>query len=185
MFVQPHGIELLHWWSEVGWILKTIRDYRVSLFVEIGVFHGALARIIMDQCVDNIDFNYVGIEHDRDHVDQKAIDYCRGLHEFNDGEAEFMFCDALAPAAVSEVRSRILSTGVPAMVYCDGGDKISEARLYWPHLRPGDIMGIHDFGRYGHPGIEVFPDDVQFVIDGGERIEIPELDARILMVVKR
>src|SRR6186713_1277158 len=107
MFVQPHGIELLHWWSEVGWILKTIRDYRVSLFVEIGVFHGALARIIMDQCVDNIDFNYVVIEHDRDHVDQKAIDYCRGLHEFNDGEAEFMFCDALAPAAVSEVRSRI------------------------------------------------------------------------------
>lgn len=177
MFVEPHGIQLLHWWNEVGCLLKTVRAYKVKLFVEIGMFHGALSRILLDQCLDNPQFRYLGIEQDRDHIDDKVIRLCDQT-----SQAEILIADAHSPETVEIVRSKIQAADSPALIYCDGGDKILEAKLYWPLIRKGDLFGVHDYGAYGFPGIEVFPDDVWYVRQGTDEIEM--LDTRILMVRK-
>lgn len=34
----------------------------------------------------------------------------------------------------------------PLILFCDGGDKQMEFRMFVPSLRPGDIVGAHDWG---------------------------------------
>ena len=178
MFIEPHGIMLLHWWNEVGLLLKAIRDQRIALFVEIGILHGGLSRILMDQCVLNPGFRYVGMELDGLNINPQVCEFC----DQTPGTS-LLVDDAHSDEAVEMVREMVRQTTGPAFVYCDGGDKPKEARLYWPTLRPGDFIGVHDYGPVGEPGIEVFPDDVRQILEEGDLFEMA--GTRILMARKR
>jgi len=46
----------------------------------------------------------------------------------------------------------------PAFLYCDDGDKPREVQTFAPWLRPGDVIGCHDWGK------EIGPADVQSVL---------------------
>ena len=58
---------------------------------------------------------------------------------------------------------------------------MKEAKLYWPLLRRGDLLGVHDYSDNPQDtGCEVFPADVREL--QGKRIELP--DTRILLLRK-
>lgn len=62
MFI-PLGIPTAHSWIELGCILSIIEQYRVGLFVELGVHRGGLAAILNAKVRYSVpSLKYLGIE---------------------------------------------------------------------------------------------------------------------------
>jgi hypothetical protein len=87
------------------------------------------------------------------------------------------------------VQNKIRRCQHRAMVYCDGGNKAYEAQTYWPMLRRGDLLGVHDFSDdASNQSCEVWPASIPEILAEGKRIDrvedCPSLAAqtRILLV---
>lgn len=59
----------------------------------------------------------------------------------------------------------------PLILFCDGGDKQMEFRMFVPSLRPGDIVGAHDWGS------EFWAHSVECVAQYVEPILLAECEA--------
>lgn len=181
LMVKPHGIFCAHWWNEIGHILNIIATHDIKLFVEIGVLDGGLAALMIDRVSYIRDFWYIGIdlpEHLKTYLDPRVGSAC--LH----GRKLMLGADAWDEKTVAWVAEK--NAGGRAMIYCDGGNKIKEAHLYWPILRPGDLLGVHDYSDDSTAkGPEVYYPDVSDIIRAGKRLGQDDLkDTRILLVEK-
>ena len=54
-------------------------------------------------------------------------------------------CDVFDASTQATIRT-LLGSDAPAFLYCDNGNKPREVATYSPMLRPGDFLGVHDFG---------------------------------------
>lgn len=124
----PFGIKTSHTWHEIGQILRIINDEDVVQFVEVGTHVGGLASII--SCVNKYrPFIYRGIEINESVVDDRVKDAIR-------------FGDALdVRFAGQSIKNNVGKT----MIYCDGGNKVKEMRLYAKLISRGDIIACHDY----------------------------------------
>lgn len=169
----PFGIHIGHTWHEVGVLMRLINTYRVGLFVELGVHEGGLASLMLSRMLFDPGFYYYGVERDigqtRQEVKSAIASQPRSI----------LFASDIF-AAHEAVRIAVANASSPAFVYCDGGDKPKELAAFKDVLRPGDLVGVHDFqdgsrvvrdlpgyGTRGWPTPEVTADDV-VVIDKDE-----------------
>lgn len=124
----PFGIKTSHTWHEIGQILRIINDEDIVQFVEVGTHVGGLASIV--SCVNKYrPFIYRGIEINESLVDDRVKDW-------------ILIGDALdVQFAGQSIKKSVGRT----MVYCDGGNKIEEMRLYAQLIERGDIIACHDY----------------------------------------
>jgi len=172
--IDPYGVLVGHTWAEVGIVLEIINQFEIKCFVEIGVHRGGLA-MLMTHATEHIpNFRYLGLEIDRDLV----VPTVKKL--FNPvvtgrGERDLWIRDAHDPTAVESVQNWISNPPGPALIYCDGGDKPHEFRLYAPILRIGDYIAAHDFDYGGYERAEIRMDDIRGATleHGLDRIPLP------------
>lgn len=183
LFAKPNGIFVCHWWNEVGHLLNTIDERGIKTLVEIGILDGGLSAIFLSLS-EYTGLQYLGVDFNSI-VDPRVLAKVSKMPD----RAEILMADAWEPdgRCMQTIRSLLAKTGPNrAMIYCDGGNKPREAHLYWPILRPGDLLGVHDYSDDPNSkGPEVYPADVSDIIAAGKRIGQDALaDTRILLVEK-
>lgn len=180
--VEPHGIILVHTWHEVGHLLRIIRQYGIDLVVEIGMLHGGLSQIFLEQVAYCPSLRYLGIEINAANLDARVKQLASRMSD----RVQLLEVDALSAVAKQVVSLQLLCAR-RAFVYCDGGDKAKEARTYWPLIQPGDLLGLHDYSDDPREvGPEVFPEMVSDIISSGVRLDQERLaETRILLLQKK
>lgn len=184
LMVKPHGIFCAHWWNEVGCLLNVIHDFDVRFFVEIGLLDGGLAAMLWPVAKFDPDFCYYGIDLNPQNVDERLMRVAQSPGNFVIDQKKM---NAWSPEVVEHIRNDVaIHKERRAMIYCDGGDKPREANLYWPILRSGDLLGVHDYSDDPMAkGPEVYPKDVADLLREGKRIGREALaDTRILLLEK-
>lgn len=120
--------------KQIGWIIQYIIKNDATLFVELGVYLGGLMNIMIFLKAALPDFDYLGIDYNKDQVDSSMR--CK---------PEFVCLNVFTEEAVRLVSDKINSARGCAVVYCDDGDKPREVLTYAPILRPRDIIMAHDY----------------------------------------
>lgn len=191
LFVKPHGIFCAHWWDEIGCLLNITRNNEIRLFVEIGILDGGLTALLIDECSWG-SLQYIGIdlrEQIGTYTDARVVRKIAYPDQWGipAGRMELYRESAWDEKTVQYIAGRLRDfSGGRAMVYCDGGDKKKEAALYWPVLRSGDFLGVHDYSDDPTAtGPEVYPIDMADILVVGKRRFMDILaDTRILLVEK-
>lgn len=182
LMVKPHGIFAAHWWNEIGHLLNILDVYDVRFMVEIGILDGGLASLMFDRARWNLSFHYLGVDLPAQldaNTDARVIAANRPRYQLHGA-------DAHDPLCVKEIVAMTLSVSGTRFFYCDGGDKAREAALFWPYLRPGDLLGLHDYSDDPAAiGPEVFPENIKDIIMGGRRLGRDDLaETRICLIQK-
>lgn len=126
----PYGIKTSHTWHEIGKILRIINDQDIETFIELGCHVGGLASILLP--LQNIrKFSYWGVERD------VSI-----THDHVLSSGKIIAGDILTVEMKELIKSKMNGK---TLIYCDGGNKIEEMRLYHDLLKSGDIIMTHDF----------------------------------------
>jgi len=130
--VNPFGIPTAQTWNQVGALFDDINKFEVTLFVELGVYFGGLAEmmLIRQSLINN--FKYFGIQLDAAELRLRIKDKIR-------------IGDVLDPKIVQEVSNLVSNNSGLAMIYCDAGNKPREMITYTPLLRLGDYIRVHDY----------------------------------------
>jgi len=126
------GIPIAQTWEQLGIVFENIEIYKIAVVVEIGLFLGGLADLFLLRSQFVPGFHYIGLECDAGVINARIKT-----------QPEILIRDAHNSEVVSDVQARI-SKYAPALVYCDGGNKPLEMKLYAPILRPGDFLMSHD-----------------------------------------
>ena len=130
--VNPFGIPIAQTWQQLGSIFSDLNEYKISLFVELGVYFGGLADLLLIRQSIDSDFHYFGVQLDADELRPRI-------------KSKIRVGDVLDPIIVQEVKNLIDNSAGTAMIYCDAGNKPKEMETYTPLLRDGDYIRVHDF----------------------------------------
>jgi hypothetical protein len=192
LMVKPFGIFCAHWWNEIGCLLNIIQDQQVKSFFELGTLDGGLtAKMLCEVRFGTLD-RYRGYNLGLQHIDPRVnavMAKTENLEKWHARPPAMLFdVDLFAKTTVDLIRQEINDPDWPGKIflYCDGGDKIREAHLYWPLLRPGDLLGVHDYSDDDTAiGPEVYNVDVSDIIGSGKRRGEEALQGtRILLIEK-
>ena len=130
--IEPFGVHVAHTWLEVGIVLDSINRLGIKRFVEIGVYKGGLAALLVHSTKHIPGFEYLGIEIDSQIVEPTVRKLFDPL-----AHATLWLRDAHARETVEDVRQWIQRKPGPALIYCDGGDKPKEFKKYaLKHFNP-------------------------------------------------
>jgi len=132
------GIPIAQSYASICSHIDIINRYKVSLFVELGVFKaGTLPYIIPNLELDD-DFEYIGFETNIQEVSPLVINYSgrnprchlilKDMWDYLDYVSDF-----------------INRAKRPVYIFCDGGNKPRELAAFSPLLRVGDVISIHDY----------------------------------------
>jgi cephalosporin hydroxylase len=137
----PFGIPIAQTWLQLGSLFQDLEKFHICFFVELGVYMGGLADLMLvrQSCIPN--FHYYGVQLLADELDERILPHIK-------------IGDVLNSEIIQEVKSMIASNKT-TMVYCDAGNKNEEMRVYAPLLKPGDYLRSHDY-----PG-ETTPDALE------------------------
>ena len=125
----PFGIKTSHTWHEIGQILRIINDLDITTFVELGTHVGGLASMI--SCVGKYKyFRYYGLDIKTDWADSDVLPL-------------LLERDVLSESTKQEIE--MLPRIGRTMIYCDGGNKITEMDFYASILISGDVIACHDY----------------------------------------
>lgn len=102
--------------------------------IEIGTFNGGLSAYLHDMKNSNAKL----VSYDIDGTINTAK-----LHR-NRTEIDFRVEDCFAETTKQDIIDMIKSSG-KTLVLCDGGDKPLEFNVFSEYLKPGDMIGLHDF----------------------------------------
>jgi cephalosporin hydroxylase len=166
VFARPQGIFICHWWHEVGILFNILDAHEIGLFVEIGVLDGGLAAMMLARA-DYLDgFDYLGFDNHHGKWNTRLTEKA-GIKLFRG--------DAMSSQTQERVANKIRRCEHRAMVYCDGGNKALEAKTYWPYLRRGDLLGVHDFSDdEKNKSCECWPSTIGYLLVEGRRIDSVE-----------
>lgn len=150
--VWPAGVPTSLTWYDIGALLHVLNFNPTRLFVEIGVEHGGLGALIASYG-RYTGMIYRGIDITTEYLHPRVRDY----------EGHIIFQrDAWESATVDEVRGWMTAIDGPALLFCDGGNKPRELKLYAPLIRPGDILMGHDYhNEYGDDALQDMPPNVR------------------------
>lgn len=129
--IWPMGVSSSLTWYDVGAILHVIQTAHICTVLEIGVEHGGLAALLHSYA------RYTGLTYQGVDIELAP------LHSAVD--APILQRDAWSAATVAEMGAWLDRQPAPALLFCDGGDKPRELRLYAPLLRDGDVLLGHDY----------------------------------------
>ena len=130
--VNPFGIPTAQTWHQLGALFDDIDKFEVTLFVELGVFLGGLAEMMLIRQSLMHDFRYFGVQLDAGELHKRIKDKIR-------------IGDVLDPKIVKEIAEIVSNNLGLAMIYCDAGNKPKEMITYTPLLRLGDYIRVHDY----------------------------------------
>lgn len=153
---KPFGIKVSQTWIQIGLVFQLIEDLHIGTFIELGLFCGGLADLLIRRAETVGDITYHGFERDPGPLAARVRTH-PSAH----------IADVFLPATVAAVLGIIEGTPAPALVYCDDGDKPREMRTYATVLRPGDHLMAHDY-----PG-ETTPESLaKFAVDCPWMVEV-------------
>jgi len=110
---------------------EIIEKYNVKTFIELGAYMGGLTYDIITK-----------------HPELKVISFQIDPHELNSkvvGMPQIIIGDVFEQSSIETTRSAVQSTDGISMVFCDNGNKIKEFDTYYPLLKSGDIILVHDY----------------------------------------
>ena len=182
LMVKPHGIFAAHWWNEIGHLLNILETFDVATMVEVGILDGGLSSLLIDRARWSENFHYVGVDlpgQFENYTDKRVVENSRPRFQL-------FAADAHDETSVRNIVALALPGRGRRFFYCDGGDKAREAKLFWPYLLPGDLLGLHDYSDVpGAIGPEVFPNDIEEIINMGRRRGLESLaETRIFLTEK-
>ncbi len=148
--IDPFGVLVGHTWIEVGIVLDTINRLRIKRFVEIGVHKGGLTALLVHTTTHVPGFEYLGLEIDSQIIHPTVRKLFDPL-----ANAYLWIRDAHTKEAINDVERWMKAVAGPALIYCDGGDKPKEFKLYAEILRKGDFIAAHDWDYGGYTRAEI------------------------------
>lgn len=149
--IWPLGVSTSLTWYDFGALLTIIQRYGIRTAIEIGVEHGGLAALLSSYGRYST-LAYRGID-----ISLRSL--APAVRQ-ND-EPRLIERDAWRPATIAEVGNWLEILPAPALIFCDGGDKPKELRLYAPLLRRGDVLAGHDYhNEYVDDALVGLPDDL-------------------------
>src|SRR3990167_1823588 len=164
-------IRLGHSWFEYFTLEHFIINQHPIWFIEVGVHEGGLSYCLMRALAD---VKYIGIELDCNLVRPAVIEMYKRNQRISQNYAELICGDCFSP----EINDKLINLN-SKIIYCDGGNKVTELRHFKNACNYGDIIMAHDF----HDGIrkvrtvpreyftpEVKPEDVKH-LDNDETFE--------------
>lgn len=132
------AIHASHSWNEYGVLFRIIEEYDVTDFIELGIFKGGLASLMVLRAYIQPGFFYLGIELNEHFIDPRLRRLASYAHR-----AEIMQGDVFGSRIQERVKERRLGK---KLVYCDNGNKPRELAEYTKILRPKDLIAAHDHG---------------------------------------
>jgi len=110
---------------------RLIERFQIATFIELGTFKGGLA---YEMILTHPEMKVHSFDHD---VAQ--------LHPLVRGIPEIYIRDVFHKDTVAFVSSIINASDGPVLLFCDNGNKVKEFYLYYPLLRVGDFIQVHDY----------------------------------------
>jgi cephalosporin hydroxylase len=142
---------------------EVIKDFDAKLFVEVGVYLGGLASVIIPR-TEYVEFHYLGVEINEAAVDNRVTAQISRLPRAN-----IIYGNAFDSGIINKVKERIKATPSPCYLFCDGNDKPREVKTYAPLLRSGDLLSVHDWSPSGTG--EISSEDLEFLEPDFEEIK--------------
>lgn len=133
--IWPMGVSCSLTWYDLGAIAHVIQTRHIKGVLEIGVEHGGLAAYLEAFSYYN-SFIYRGIDITLNALAPKVYERFGALVEQRDAWHE---------ATVRSADNWIANVPGPVLIFCDGGDKPKELKLYAPLIRAGDVLLGHDY----------------------------------------
>lgn len=115
---------------------KILLDYPFKRIVELGTGQGGLALYLSLYCINkNAEFHTYDIEE----INITTKDILLSKIELK------KYCKTKDIFENKEEIIAILKKEGRTILFCDNGDKILEFNTFAPHLKKGDIIGVHDW----------------------------------------
>lgn len=161
--VYPLGIVTATTWLDVANLVTLIRTHAIRAVIEIGVYRGGIATMLVSRIPFDGGFRYLGVEILEDCVDASVLAQVDRI-----GDAEIVIDDCFGDDFTAMAHDFIHATGKEkAMVFCDGVDKPREMNHFADIIRQGDYLLTHDYlpegGSPGNPGLA----DIEILLADG------------------
>lgn len=135
--IWPLGVSCSLTWYDVGAIAHILQAARIGAVLEVGVEHGGLSAFFLAYAASaDREIAYRGID-----ISLGALSPVVRQH----AGARFIETDAWDARTIADAGAWLHRHDAPALIFCDGGDKPKELKLYAPLLRPGDVLLGHDY----------------------------------------
>lgn len=131
-------------------IIKIVGEYAPELIVELGTFQGGGTMMFHVACPSAIIHTF----------DIKDLIRDDERHLFKGKYNIYFHIEDTLTLPSSEV-IKFCRLPIRKLLYCDGGNKVGELWMYSHLLRPGDLLGMHDYMyeftlQHIHPRITIF-----------------------------
>lgn len=132
--MQIDGISTALMPEQLTLLRDTIQEFKVTDFIELGLYRGGLAHYMLDLKKYHPGFHYFGFElypHDLD----------ASVRE----RPEIFILDAHGLEAATVIQSIIETAKGAVLIFCDTFDKPKGMMMYASVLRVGDLIMGHDY----------------------------------------
>jgi len=151
-----NGIPTAQLEEQINMFHRLIDKYQVKTFIELGTFIGGLA---YEMILKYPEMTVYSFDVDGSHLHQKVI-----------GLPQIHIRDVFQEDTVNFISNIINSSNGTVLLFCDNGNKVKEFYLYYPLLRCGDLIQVHDYPA------EATPELVQDVSENYFDLEPIDLD---------
>lgn len=136
---------------------KVLLEYPFKRILEFGTWKGGLSLYLLLYCLsEKAEFYTYDIRKFDSYVDSNKKDILRKILEF---DKYFILGDIFKNE--QKIKTLLLKEG-RSILFCDNGDKKLEFNTFAPHLKKGDVIGIHDWNK------EVFFTDIEETVKKNE-----------------
>ncbi|RLI42749.1 hypothetical protein DRO59_03200 [Candidatus Bathyarchaeota archaeon] len=132
------GIEVSQSWSALYLFELIFKTYEPKRTIELGTWRGG-ASLFMHFLAEAYGGDFVTYDNTPRHLESD-----KGKDLFRRFGVNFREADIFEPKIITEIRELIEAPG-RVFVYCDDGNKVNEFNIYARFLKPGDIIGVHDW----------------------------------------
>jgi hypothetical protein len=130
-------------WSDIFTIDVFLARHRPSIIIELGTGSAAFSCYLATYAYMNGAAFHTFDSH-RKSAPSKRSNY-RALKLVRTLGGKVHHRDIFESSTTALIRGLIASKP-PVFLYCDNGDKPREVRTFAPALKPGDFVGVHDYG---------------------------------------
>jgi hypothetical protein len=150
------GVETQRLWVDIETIEHFLSTKWPVTVIELGTGTGAFSVYLAIYCqFHDFAFHTFDTHQIRDMPFQSRKEKCVETILCLGGN--YYCSDVFSSESRDIVWDLVKSSGGPAFIYCDNGDKPREVETYKSVLRPGDFLGVHDYGY------EIHKDDLPHV----------------------
>ncbi|GAG90884.1 unnamed protein product [marine sediment metagenome] len=171
-YVDDLRVMMMHEAGAIPYLQKAIEDQNPDIIIELGTANAGLTLALHECKRQALLFSFdlmsafVNPKCLEDMTEQQ-IDYF--LRNGFNGNVNFIIGDILSIPFKPLIK--ILKRDKRKFLYCDNGGKGKEITMYSQYLRPGDMLGVHDWGVE----VNIKTDGVEKALENFERHYLNEL----------